>query len=148
MLNITMKRIAIFFIPNLFLLASCQQQDHSVVESYLKAIKAGDTGTQKDLYCVMNDALSESNPIKSAPGWTIVGEEKRNTNTSPIYSYSLVTVKIGDRQHQFQVWKTNDAYNHEQAILDKLKQQGVNMENALKDRSKWSPKSSCVVVKQ
>lgn len=85
-----------------------------------------------------DDALSESNPVKSAPAWTVVGEEKRGTDTSPNYSYSLVTVRIADHQQQFQVWKTDDAYSHEQAVFDKLKQQEVNIENTVQDRAEWS----------
>jgi hypothetical protein len=146
--NITMKRIAIFFIPNLFLLASCQQQSQSVVESYLKAVKAGDMEMQQNLYCVVGGILSESQPIKSAPTWAIVGEEKRNTNTSPSYSYSLVTVKIDDSRHKFEVWKTDDIYNYEQTIFAEMKQRGVTLNNPVQDRKKWSPKSSCIVVDQ
>lgn len=134
------------FIGFALLLVSCQAQAKSVVESYLEAVRSGNIQQQKELYCVSKDAASS--PIISAPAWTIVGEEQRPTNSSPSFSYKVVTAQVNGVQHRIRVWKTDDVYKHQQVVFDQLNKQGIQLANALQDRSKWSSKATCLIVEK
>lgn len=139
-----MKRLILLLLLPLLGCSPTKLDGRSTAEAYLKAVQHGDGQTAKQLFCVTGDEISAKNPIATVQSWSIVGEEARSTDTSPQFSYSLVTVKDGDRAHQIEVWKSNEVYQHEQLVFDRLKQQGVPMENLESDRAKWSSQPLCV----
>jgi len=124
----------------LLLLVACSPKPTSVVERYLKAVQAGNLAEQNKLLCVSGAA--DKSLIKSAPSWTIVGEESRTIDS---FHYQVVTVKIEDRTFGIKVWKSNDIYKQHTDITDNLKQHGVEFDPA-PNRSQWSSEESCVSV--
>ncbi|MGV0027936.1 hypothetical protein [Phormidesmis priestleyi] len=122
------------------LLAACSPSPSGVVDRYLKAIQSGNSDEQRKLSCVtVGDIKSE---IKSAPSWTIVGEQTRDAEEG--ISYKIVTVKIGDQSFEIQVWKTDDAYKTTHRVVERLKLKGLEIEDPAPERSQWSRETFCV----
>ena len=128
----------------LLLLTACSPKPTSVVERYLNAVKSGNLAEQNKLLCVSGAA--DKSLIKSAPAWTIVGEEQRKTDSTPIFHYQLVTVKIEERTFAVKVWKSEDIYQQHRASTEELKQKGVPFEDPAPSRSQWSSEDFCASV--
>jgi hypothetical protein len=125
------------------LLPACSPSPTAVAENYLKAIKSGKLTDQQKLFCIPSDA--EQSKIKSAPTWSILGEEERESDG---YKYKDVTVKVNDQTMVIRVWKTENAYQHQQALVIKLREQGIDIKNAVESRSRWTTQAFCVVVEE
>jgi hypothetical protein len=139
-------KIKILFIGISFLFVSCQIQPKSIVEEYLKTIKSGDIQKQKELSCVLNSANTE--PIITAPAWTIIGEEERTTDSSspPILHYQVVTIDINGTNYRIDVWKTEEAYKDHISFSEKLAAMsyGSKYKKTSQDRSEWTSKEICI----
>ena len=134
-------------ILSLLLLTACSPKPTSVVERYLKAVQTGDVKEQDKILCVSGPAVDKS-LIRSAPAWTIVGEESRTTDSTPAFHYQVVTVKIGDSTFLVRVWKSDDIYKQHKDSNDDLKRHGVEFNDPVPNRSQWSSEESCVSVEE